>query len=150
MKNLFALLVLAFTLVLTSCTKEELIIEDSAAVQTAAITEIELPEIEDDVVLASVGQNSVEVTYVSYTLVGNQLIVDFTSNHSFFGVELEENQTLEFTDNNGGSSTLNFTVNDYTYSGGTLQVDFNLNGNNLGGLDMKSTQYIVIEDELVD
>ena len=154
MKNLIALFTLATFLFLTSCAKEE-IIQPDATPET--VTEIEAKTSTTGISLgdqtdadAKGSSSTVAVTTDSYSIVGNELIVDFSSNHDFSTSIVEATQQLEFVDMGGNTSTLTFQINSHTGGNGYLDVAFAIGGNDLSGLGMEVGQGIVIEDILMD
>ena len=116
MKNLFALFPLVTLLFLTSCAKEEIIQPD---VTPETVTQIEAKTSKAGITLgdqADAKGNSilVAVTTDTYSIVGNELIAEFSSNHDFSTSIVEATQQLEFVDIAGNTSTLTFQMNSHT------------------------------------
>jgi len=152
MKNLSALFTLVTLLFLTSCAKEEIIQLEPTPETIQAI------QAKEDIKAASANTNYeakgsatlVSVTTDSYSIVGNELIVDFSSNYDFSTSIVEANQQLKFVDMAGNISSLNFQINSLSAGNGYLDVTFAIGGNNLTGLGMEVGQGIVIEDIHLD
>ena len=131
MKNSISFFAILVTLLFASCTKET----------------IHIPETND---LGVITERSIvieiEVTEITNSRVGDELLIDFQGAFDFSEAVLEPTQHLKFEDVNGNESTLTFQVNSFAGSNGTLDVNFAVGSNNLIGLDLVGVQEIIIED----
>ncbi len=153
MKNLISLFVLALILVFTSCTKEDLIIEETVSIpSTEASNKTMHPSKLDSesITTSSANSNKVAVSHISSTISGNELIINFSSAYNFFGIDLATTQSLAFTDANGNTVLLHFDVNSYTYNNGVLEVAFGIGGNSMLGMQVEVAQFIIIDDILIN
>ena len=134
MKNSISFFAILVTLLFASCTKET----------------IHIPETND---LGVITERSIvieiEVTEITNSRVGDELLIDFQGAFDFSEAVLEPTQHLKFEDVNGNESTLTFQVNSFAGSNGTLDVNFAVGSNNLIGLDLVGVQEIIIEDSEV-
>lgn len=169
MKNLIALFTVALFLVFTSCTKEEIMEVEPVSIQNStsqASTMYLGLEPEEDLPQASVARinarteqsddtnfaqvTEVEVSKVSLSQGGDELLVYFESDSDFSNSTLSIIQYLDFVDSNNTDQTLHFGVNGFAYDNGILEATFAIGTNNLTGLQLKELQYIIIEDITVD
>lgn len=153
MKNLFSLIVLTSFIFLTSCTKEELFDTSTNPIEAAEPTSkamvAQAAKLSNPTAESRSGSNPVPVTKISSAVEGSTLAVVFSTAHNFTDANIEATQNLDFTDANGNTVSLTFSVSSYSGSDGAITVSYAIGGNNLGGLDLGDTQ-IVIEDIMVD
>lgn len=156
MKNLITLFILAFFLVFTSCTKEELILEPATIVETEIVEQTmhsgrnEVKPFEDSMGESYMTVNEVQIFQTSSFIENDELVIDFLTTNDFSNETLETTQHLDFIDTAGNSSTLTFTINNYTDSPGHLYVAYALGTNDVTGLQLKNIQYIIIQDTVID
>lgn len=153
MKNLISLFVLAFFLMFTSCTKEEL-----SEIQPETVEILESPQVtmhapngglvENDVDFSVI--NHVQISKTSSLIVGDELFIDFVATDDFAGQGLETIQHLDFMDAAGNEATFTFLINTYGYDADLLQTTFALDNQDLTGWQLKQVQSIIIIDEVVD
>lgn len=156
MKNLIALFTLALLIALTSCTNDTFLqpeIEPQSDIQTEETnttmhhTSLDI-EMEEEIEYTVV--NHLQVNKVTYSEVDGELHIDFSSNHDFTSDVLEPDQQLTFVDNTNTEFTYDFTVNSFSGSNGSLSVAYAMNSQDLTGLQLKLTQYIIIVEEIVN
>ncbi len=147
MKNqMFLFLAFAFVLLCTSCNKEELL-----EPQDPAPTTIDYVSDNGDSTGASTRNTVIQITVQKTAVVQttNQLNVTVSSSYDLSDVTLESSQTLTFADANNNETSLSFDVVNFVGAVGSLQANFSIGGNNLTGLELKDSQRIIIEDDLV-
>ena len=159
MKNLVSISFVLVVLIFTSCTKDNTVIPalDVAEIQDVDRTIIDKSE--DALSIAPTSEIPAEaipitlrlqVTEVASFETSTTYTVDFTGNYDFTGVVVEDLQSLKFTDANGSPVSLNFSVNSYSGSNGTLNIVFAMGGNSIGGLGLDLAQEIIVEDHLMN
>ena len=132
MKNYFVFSLFTILFLVTSCSKEPILIPETN--DLGVITE-------RSIVI------EIEVTEITNSRVGDEFLIDFQGAFDFSEAVLEPTQHLKFEDVNGNESTLTFQVNSFAGSNGTLDVNFAVGSNNLIGLDLVGVQEIIIEEE---
>ena len=147
-----SLFVFAALLLLTSCSKEEMLSTELAQINPIESVEKIDQHSKNQTIynIASADGNSVPVSKISSEVVGEELIVDFSSSHNFTDADLAATQTIDFVDGSGKVSTLTFEVISYTGGNGDLQANFTIGGNDLSGLTIVVAQQIVIEDVIME
>lgn len=150
MKILISLFTIAAFLFFASCSKDaSLSTEDAATRMGATWNTIELSDSSSGATTRSTVLQ-ITVSKVLVQQISATLVTDLSSNYDLTGVILEDTQYLRFEDASGNESLLTFTVNNYLGDNGTLDVNFAIGGNDLTGLTLKTTQDIIIEDDLVN
>jgi len=152
MKNLMSFFALTTLLIFASCSKEAII-----QPETIAVTNVETvnSSVQNSEILMPFETTShaqgdeINVTVVSQSADGVDLVIDFTSSHDFTDGNIESTQTIDFTDAKGDPVTLTFGVNSFSGGNGTLNVNLAIGGDDLSGLGMKTTQ-IITEDIAMD
>ena len=147
-----SLFVFATLLILTSCSKEEMLsTEQSQIIPIETVEKIKQYSKNQTIYnIASADGNSVPTSKISSEVVGEELIVDFSSSYNFTDADLAATQTLYFVDASGKSSALIFQVNFYTGGNGNLQANFAIGGNDLSGLTIVVAQQIITEEVIMD
>ena len=159
MKNLVSISFALFALIFTSCTKENL---ELPKAEEAQIHKVEKTSIDTNDESLSIGVSSeipaqaipitlrLQVSEVASVATSLTYTVDFTGNDDFTDVEVEDLQNLKFTDGSGNPVSLNFSVNNYSGSNGTLHIVFAMGSNSIGGLGLDLAQEIIIVDDYVN
>ena len=144
-------------ILLSSCMKEELeiIYEKSTSIETKdlqseSINYTRLNSEEEVSVNTSFKSKSTEVTVITSSQSESEIIVQFDGDYNFSNAFIFGIQLLDFVDGNGKNSTLSFDVNGYQGANGSLDVTYAIGGNDLTGLDLKTSQSIVIVDEEIN
>ena len=135
MRNLISFFILSTVFFLTSCSQE--------AVLNPAIDRL-------DTIAERSTTLELEVTQVEYEIDNGIISVAFSATYDFTEAILEPTQYLTFDDGSGNISTLTFSVNTTAGTNGTLDADFQVDGNNLAGLHLVEIQEIIIEDLIVE
>ena len=153
MKNLISIFTFATILFFTACTKETMLLPENASPDTIesfnSTKKSTNTTAESNVEFTSFS-SQLEVSVISYTVAGNELLVDFSGSYDFSEVTLEDTQHLVLVDANGNQSTLSFEVSHFTGSNELLQTTFAVGGNNLFGLELTEVQSIIIEDVIME
>jgi len=147
-----SLFVFATLLLLASCSKEPMLqTEETSVIPIETVEKISSQsKIGTIYNTASAKGDGVAVSKISSTVVGTDLIIDFSSSYDFSGKELDGTQSIDFVDASGKVSTLSFQVNSYTRNNTDLQVVFAIGGNRLSGLTIVVGQQIIIEELVVN
>lgn len=134
---------------LTACSQEALVAPESAAnsmqqppsnfLQTISIEHPTASSATDTTLQLQVGE-------VTISTANGELSIEFTGNYDFSGVIPENTQHLKFEDVQNVLSTFSFDINNYLGENGRFEVDFDLGGNDLTGLELTPTQVVGIED----
>ena len=132
MRNIFVFSFFAILFLVTSCTKEPILIPETNDLGVVAERSITI---------------EIEVTEITNSRIGGELLIDFQAAYDFSEAVLEPTQYLNFVDGSGNQSTLSFQVNSFTGSNGALDVNFAVGANNLNGLELLGLQEIIIEDD---
>ena len=133
MKNPISFFLLSFCfgiLLFTSCTKDHLS-------ETVSLDNFTVEERNTTI--------EMQVTGVAFSIVSQEIIVDYTASYDFSEAELVNTQMLVF-DDNGNTSSYTLSVNSYTGNNGSLQVIYDLGGNNFTGMELAEAQEIIIDD----
>ncbi len=152
MKNLMSFFALTTLLLFASCSKEALIQPETVAAAEIETVSSMSQKSDTPMPLETTSHargNGINVTVTSQSSDAVELVVDFTSNHDFTDSNIEATQTIDFTDGSGNTVTLTFGVNSYSGGNGTLNVHLAMGGNDLTGLEIKTTQ-IVVEDDVIN
>ena len=134
MKNYFVFSLFTILFLVTSCSKEPILIPETN--DLGVITE-------RSIVI------EIEVTEITNSRVGDELLIDFQGAFDFSEAVLEPTQHLKFEDVNGNESTLTFQVNSFTGGNGSLNTAFAIGSNNLIGLELVGLQEIIIEEDII-
>ena len=93
---------------------------------------------------------TIQLQVVSDAESGIQYLVDLSSSQDLTRVDVEDDQYLDFTDESGNDVTLALEVDSYTGAQGSLDIDFALGSNDLKDLTLKTTQNIIIQDDVIN
>jgi len=149
MKNTILFLFLATTLIFTACSKAELLEpEPPAGVSLANAERYYGPEGSETGASERSTLLQIAVEKVSEEETAGTLSLQLSTVYDLSEVTMESSQTLDFADANGNESTLTFAVQNYIGANGSLEVTFDLGGQSLSGLDVKTVQSFIIEDDL--
>ena len=150
MKNLMSFFAIVSILLLTSCTKDNMLLEPIVDQTTETDEQAYMQDASSTMPMAQArgGSNEIAVTTSSSFQTPTELNISFTSSHDFTSTVIESTQEIDFEDGKGDTVTISFSVNSYSGGNGTLDVTLALGGNDLTGLTIKDAQ-IVIEDEII-
>lgn len=151
--NLFFLF--AAFLCFASCSKDSFLeVEATPSVQSYAAIQSseELPSSTNGVAdqAARGGETTLQLQVSSATEINGEYIVDFSTTQNLNGSSVKSAQSLDFEDPTGEKASLNFPVNSYVVGTGSLQLTFDLDNNDLTGLDLETIQGIIIIDDVIN
>jgi len=132
MKNVIVFGIVAILFFFASCSKETISLPEPGVEKT---------------ILNRTSTTAIQVTVVSSENSAGVLNVEISGVPS--GVVPTDDQDLVF-DNAGSPVSLALSVIDFSIVGGNVSINFDTDGVDLIGLDIQGTQFIIIEDNMVE